>query len=117
MVNFTTPKAFAVIVSCIKSMESWKSITGTSLHGLFLPSVPRFLTDDERKKYRVEVLLAFDKGDTFLENPANRLEITVTYDDIPISFISVVNNTTHHIPFNEACRAAYEYDADYIVRV
>jgi len=111
-----TPKAFVVIVSCIKSMESWKSINGTSLHELFLPSVPRFLTDDERKKYRVEVLLAFDKGDTFWENPANRLEVAVTHQ-IPVSFISVVNNRTHHIPFNEACRAAYEYGADYIVRV
>jgi hypothetical protein len=43
-----TPKAFVVIVSCIKSMKSWKSINGTSLHELFLPSVSRFLTDDER---------------------------------------------------------------------
>jgi hypothetical protein len=109
-------KAFVVIVSCIKSMESWTSINGTSLHELFLPSVSRFLTDEERKTYRVEVLLAFDKGDTFWENTNNRLEIAVTHN-IPVSFISVVNNRTHHIPFNEACRAAYEYGADYIVRV
>jgi hypothetical protein len=68
------------------------------------------------QNYRVEVLLAFDKGDTFWENADNRMKVAVTHD-IPISFISVVKNRTHHIPFNEACRAAYEYGADYIVRV
>ena len=105
------------IVSCIKSQEMWKSINGTGLHEFLLPSVSRFLTDEERRNYRIEVLLAFDKDDAFWENPENRLQIIKTNHDIPVSFISVVNNRTHHIPFNEACRSAYEYGADYIVRV
>jgi hypothetical protein len=113
----STPKVFVAIVSSIKSSESWKSITDTGLHTKLLPSVGKFLTDNERKEYRVEVLLAFNKGDTFWENPDNRWQIVRASHDIAISFMSVMNNGTHHNPFNEACRAAYEYGADYIVRV
>jgi hypothetical protein len=115
----STPKAvaFVVIVSCIKSKESWKSINDTGLHTSLLPSIRKFLTDEEWKHYRIEVLLVLDKGDSFWENTDNRLQIIRSSHDIPVSFISVVNNKAHHIPFNEACRAAYEYGADYIVRV
>jgi hypothetical protein len=109
-------KPFVVIVACIKSAQGWKSVYESSLHKILIPSIWKSLTEDEKKTYRVELLLAYDQGDTFWENQENRLKIGKVLP-FTLNFISVVKKREHRIPFNEACRAAYEYGADYIVRV
>jgi hypothetical protein len=101
------PKQFVAIVACIRSIESWKSVNDTSLYNTLLPSIWPSITDDERKSYRIEVVLAFDQGDTFWESPAHRTDIS---SGLPfaVSVISVANGRPNHIPFNELCRSAYE---------
>ena len=113
---FNNPKQFVAIVACIRSVESWKSINDTSIYNAFLPSIWPSITDDEQNAYRIEVVLAFDEGDKFWESPAHRTDIS-TGLPFAVNFISVANGRPNHIPFNELCRSAYEYGADYIVRV
>lgn len=88
----------------------------TSLYNVFLPSIWPSITEDERKKYRVEVLLAFDEGDAFWQSPAHHAAIS-TGQPFAVNFISVLKDRPHRIPFNEACRSAYESGADFIARV
>jgi hypothetical protein len=111
-----TNQTFVVVVACTRSLPGWKSINDTSAHSLLLPSVLR-TSHGERDDVRLEVLLAFDVGDSFWENDKNRQDLRKTHNQIAINYISVPKTRSHHIPFNEACRAAYEYGADFIVRV
>ena len=109
-------KQFVAVVSFVRSVESWKSVDDTSIYNAFLPSIWPSITDSERKAYRIELVLAFDEGDTFWESPAHRADISRGLP-FAVNFISVENDRRDRIPFNEACRSAYEYGADYIVRV
>jgi hypothetical protein len=110
-------KIFVAVVVCTRSTKSWRSISQTSLHTLLLPSIEKTISSDEWSTFRVEVIVAFDKGDAFWENAAHR-EGLVKDLHIPVSFVSIPKKTDRkRIPFNEACRSAYDYGADYIVRV
>jgi Nucleotide-diphospho-sugar transferase len=109
-------KPLIVIVACIKSGKSWKTVKDSSVYSIFLPSIKRTITEEEKKTFRIEVLLAFDQGDSFWESGKNRKDLLVDFP-FAINFVSVFKQRLHHIPFNSACRAAFEHGADYIVRV
>ena len=106
------------VVVCTRSKASWRHVNQTSLHTLLIPSIERTVTVHDLRRYRLEFVLGFDKGDTFWEKETNRQELS---DEslFPISFVSIPKNPKrpHQIPFNQLCRSAYEYGADYIVRV
>jgi len=109
-------RTFVAIILCIKSVDTWSSVGETSLKTLFLPSLASTILPAEREIFNVEVILAFDKGDLFWEQRANR-EAVIAGENIPISFVSVLKERDNHIPFNELAAVAYSYGADYLVRV
>jgi hypothetical protein len=111
-----TKRNFVAVLSCIKSVQNWQHVNETSVYSLFLPSLWSSITEEEKIAYRIEVILAYDTNDTFWETSHNRAEMINSYP-LPLSFISVVNHKKHHIPFNELCRSAYEYGAEYLVRL
>lgn len=111
-------RSLVTVVVCTKSKNNWRFVNETSLHGILIPSVEKTVTVREIKKYRLEFVVAFDEGDTFWEKTANRQEVA-DESIFPISFLSIPKNPKRpfQIPFNQLCRAAYDYGADYIVRV
>ena len=119
------------IVSCIKSSGHDPAF---ALETYLLPSIRDTITDEERKSYRVELILGYDEGDRFWQHRSNQLaavendrRILDARRAIPVSFLSIRKHrrTKQHnssevsdrIPFNELCQAAYDYGASYIVRV
>ena len=111
-------KPLVAVVVCTKSSKNWRNVKQTSLHTLLIPSVEKTVTVHDLRKYRIEFVIGFDQGDTFWEQASHRAEL-MGESVFPISFISIPKNPErpHKIPFNQLCRAAYEYGADYIVRV
>jgi hypothetical protein len=112
-------RPLVVIVVCTKSLPNWgQNISSTGLHTLLIPSIERTVTIHDLRHYRVEFVIGFDKGDEFWENERNRQALG-NDTSIPLNFVSIVKDPQrpHHIPFNQACRAAYDYGADYIARV
>lgn len=112
-------KPLVAIVVCTKSLPDWGNrISATGLHTLLIPSIERTVTLYELRHYRIEFVVGFDKGDQFWENEAIRKALG-NETIFPINFVSIAKNPDrpHHIPFNQACRAAYEYGAEYIARV
>lgn len=106
------------VVACTKSKDIWKSVNATTLHNILIPSIERTVTPSEKEHVRVELVVGFDDNDVFWNNPHNRKELQAA-TRIPISFLSVPKqpNRPFRIPFNEVCRASYEYGADFIARV
>lgn len=109
-------KELIAVIVCTRSKPDWEKIQSTSLYTLLIPSVEKTVTDKEWEDYRVEIVVGFDQHDTFWENPKN-LQDLVDGSDVPLNFLSIPKKRAQQIPFNQACRAAYEYGADYIVRV
>lgn len=107
---------FVAIIICIKSVDTWSTVDDASLKTILLPSLSATVSQVEWDKYRVEVLLAYDTGDAFWEERANRRAL-VTGERFPISFVSVLKVRNNHIPFNEIANVAYAYGADYFVRI
>lgn len=113
-------KQMVMVVACTKSVEEW--IQGDELPidiEEFLTTVVQTVTPQELQDYDVQVLLAFDDGDAFWEKKYMRELAQQKFPSIPVNFLSIKKGgqQTSRIPFNEACQAAYEYGADYIVRV
>jgi hypothetical protein len=106
------------IVACTKSKNDWKSINVTTLHNILIPSIERTVTPSEKKHVRVDLVVGFDDNDPFWNDPRNRKELQAS-THVPISFVSVPKQPSRpfRIPFNEVCRATYEYGADFIARV
>lgn len=111
-------KPLVAVVVCTKSSKDWLSVSQTSLHTLLIPSVEKTVTVHDLRKYRIEFVIGFDQGDEFWEQEDHRAELSGE-SLFPISFVSIPKdpNRPHKIPFNQLCRSAYEYGADYIVRV
>lgn len=111
----TSNLSVAVVVPS-RSQPSWHDNTDSSLATVLLPSLQRTLTFRERRSLKVEVIIVFDKGDTFWENRVVRaaVESTVLHP-VSVQFMSV--KKTSRIPHNEGCQLAYERGADYIIRV
>lgn len=115
------PRTFVAIVMCIRSKPEWKNINQTSLHTLLIPSIEKTVTPDEWKTYRIELFLGFDIGDTFWENAQHRqwLQSAAAHrqPQLGFNFLAIRKQRPSQIPFNVACRAAYELGSDYIVRI
>lgn len=106
------------IVICTRSIANWTSVNSTNLHSTLIPSVQKTITTDERDNFSFEFVVGFDTGDAFWEMQKNRKDLQLA-SDLPISFVSIPKKKDRpfQIPFNQVCRATYEYGADYIVRV
>ena len=132
-VSNSLDRPFVAVVVLTKSRTGWRSVNDTSLHSILIPSIERTITTVEQEIFRIEIIVGFDEGDEFWEESANQNHLS-SGSNLPISFLSVpkpsplshripfgfqffMKGRPHHIPFNEVCRAAYEYGADYIVRV
>ena len=116
------------IVSCTKSTQNSKVADFIERH--LLPSIYRTISQKERCNYRVELILGYDHDDTYWRHEGNHhlspksdkgSVIFNNLEPIPIRFVSIEkdpNEDRHNrIPFNELCRAAFDYGATYIVRV
>jgi len=120
--NVDPERPLVMIVACTKSQPRWNMQPKEAfVFKHFLPSVVSSITSEERSKYRVEVMLAYDKGDRFWEKKKVRQWVRDKFPSLQINFVSILKDDQlkrrHRIPFNEACQAAYEYGTDYIVRV
>ncbi len=116
------------IVCCTKSTKTRKVADFIECH--LLPSIYRTISQEDRGKFRVELMLGYDHDDEYwrMENnhqlsPKNH-KGKVLFNDhepIPIKFISIRkdpnNDRPDRIPFNELCQAAFDYGATYILRV
>eukprot|EP00977_Amphora_coffeiformis_P006424 scaffold1369_cov163-Amphora_coffeaeformis.AAC.3 len=111
-------KPLLAVVACTRSKGDWRHINSTSLHSLLIPSIEKTVTVRELRQYRIEFVIGFDKGDPFWEQETNRKHLSEG-SLLPINFVSIPKkkHRPHQIPFNQLCRAAYDYGADYIVRV
>jgi len=112
--NYRDARQMIAVVVPTRSQQDWVSAKDASLLSKLLPSLARSLTQHERRKYSVELVIVYDTGDRFWENS----EVTHQSDRhsvLPLHFLSVRKSS--RIPHNEGCRAAYELGAEYIVRV
>jgi hypothetical protein len=110
-------RPFVSIVVLVKSKPEWKNVNDTSLHTLLIPSILKTITPQEWDQYHVELLVGFDVGDPFWENSNHRLHVQQSTGPLLINFLALRKRRPTQIPFNAACRAAYELGADYIVRI
>lgn len=111
-------RPLVAVVVCTKSSASWRSVNSTSIKTLLLPSIQKTTTAVERARHRLQVVVGFDTHDAFWENPKHRQDLQDT-TNIPINYVAIPKHPDrpHQIPFNAVCRAAYEYGAEYLVRV
>lgn len=113
-------KPMVMVVACTKSTEEWMQQLELPIAiEQFLTTMVQTITRQEHQDYDVQVLLAFDDGDAFWEQKKMRELAQRKFPSIPVNFMSIKKGVHRisRIPFNEACQAAYEYGADYIVRV
>ena len=118
------------IVSCIK--QKGYQDNASFLERSLLPSIYDTITPEERSKFRVELILGYDHDDTYWQQEEhhrlsprgwNKGQPTsyTDHEPIPVSFLSIHKDPNgerpNRIPFNELCRAAYDYGATYIVRI
>jgi len=113
-------RPLVVIATCTRSKGDWKSIQDTSFQQLLIPSLHRTISVEEiTSRFRIEILTVFDQGDSFWENSVNRQALQ-SLTMIPINFLSISKDPSRsrgRIPMNEMCLAAYEYQADYLIRI
>lgn len=114
--NSSSSSPLVVIVACTKSVNTWRHVGDTALVSRLLPSVNNTVTQEERHRFSVELLICFDEGDTFWENTIN-VDTALAMSALPLTFISIRRMGSPRIPFNEATRVAYEYGAAFIVRI
>ena len=120
-------RPFVAIVVCIAS-GTYR--TDWFIEGHLLSSIYETVTPEERRHYRVELILGYDDTDRFWQSHPKELRPRRRYRDhgdydghevIPLNFVSIRKDPggerPNRIPFNELCQAAAEYGADYIVRV
>jgi hypothetical protein len=115
------PRPFVAIVMCIRSKPNWTHINETTLYTLLIPSIEKTVTKDEWDTFRIELFLGFDVGDAFWEDELHRNLLqsttTKTSPQLSINFMALTTQRPDQIPFNFACRAAFELGSDYIVRI
>jgi len=119
------------IVSCVKHKDFQRD--ADFLETSLLPSIYDTVTGEERAKFRVELILGYDHDDAYwAREEQHRLsprrrgyrnpdEYYARDEPIPVSYVSIRKNPRgdrpNRIPFNELCRAAFDYGATYIVRI
>ena len=120
-------RPFVAIVACI---ASGVFRTDRFIEEHLLSSIYDTVTPEERRNYRVELVLGYDDTDKFWQShprelrPRRKDGDSGDYDGqevIPLNFVSIRKDPDgkrpNRIPFNELCQAALEYGASYIVRV
>lgn len=107
--------ALVAIVLCTKSVGSWKGVQDSSLVSILLPSVTRTVTRAELQRLRLEIFAAYDVDDVFWNTYANRRTACESFR-LPINFMAI-RKESKRIPFNEVAAFAFEYGAEYLVRV
>lgn len=112
---YTPKRQFIAVIACSKSLRSWSTVQDSGLAKLLLPSLEKTFLLRESIVFKLEVIVAYDQGDTFWEESGHRLEV-IEKSHVRVNFISV-KRESKRIPFNEAARAASDYGADFIVRV
>jgi hypothetical protein len=108
---------FMAIVLCTKSVEGWQHIRDTALQRLLVPSLHATITSSERKKYRIQVFIAYDSDDTFWAHRQHQEEIKQSLWPFEGELFPMPKSKQSRIPFNEILQVAYEHGADYLVRV
>lgn len=115
------------VVACVKQKD-WHR-PADFLEQSLLPSIYKTITPNERRKYRVELILGYDHDDEYwgldehhqLSPKSHHEPIFTDQEPIRINYISIRKDPNgerpNRIPFNELCQAAYEYGATYIVRI
>jgi len=109
-------KPFIAVVTLTRSLVHWQDVRSTAIFQHLLPSLEHSVNKTEKALVHTELLVVYDKGDAFWERRMNRKDLLNSARDIRVRIFSV-KRTSARLPFNEACRTAYELGADYIVRV
>lgn len=107
-------RGMVAVVVPTRSKPEWTSPSDASLAADLIPTLSHSLTRRESRRYTVQLVVVYDKGDIFWEKE----HIVNTLKDnspIPVHFLSVKKST--RIPHNEGCQAAYDMGAEYIVRI
>ncbi|EJK78038.1 hypothetical protein THAOC_00083, partial [Thalassiosira oceanica] len=120
-------RPFVAIVACI---ASGVHRTDRFIEEHLLSSIYDTVTPEERRDYRVELILGYDDTDEFWQSHTRELRPRRKHGEsgdyaghevIPLNFVSIRKDPDgkrpNRIPFNELCQAALEYGADYIARV
>ena len=120
-------RPFVAIVACI---ASGVFRTDRFIEEHLLSSIYDTVTPEERRNYRVELVLGYDDTDKFWQShprelrPRRKDGDSGDYDGqevIPLNFVSIRKDPDgkrpNRIPFNELCQAALEYGATYIARI
>jgi hypothetical protein len=102
-----------VVVAPSRSQKSWRSINDATLHTILLPSLKKTISQNPHS-HDVHVAVVVDAVDTFWQE--QNIAKVMGEHALPISFL-ITRTHPGHIPFNEGCAVAYEYGAEYIVRV
>jgi hypothetical protein len=118
---------FVAIVACTKSGNDEPA---KFMEQKLLASIYKTITQRERARYRVELILGYDHDDEFWRRDINHrlspknsagLDIYEELEPIPVNYVSIRKDPTgdrpNRIPFNELCQAALDYGATYIVRI
>ena len=94
-----------------------RDVRETSIYTLLLPSLLA-TTAEERKTNRVELLVGYDSVDVFWNDISHQQAFPSSSAVIPTNFVRIsLPPGERRIPFNELAQAAYEYGADFIVRI
>lgn len=118
---------FVAIVACTKTGDNEPA---KFLEQKLLASIYKTITETERARYRVELILGYDHDDEYWRQDINHhlspknSAGSVIFDNlepIPVNYVSIRKDPTgdrpNRIPFNELCQAALDYGAEYIVRI
>lgn len=118
---------FVAIIACTKTGDHKPA---EFMEQKLLASIYKTITETERVRYRVELILGYDHDDEYWRQDINHhlspknSAGSVIFDDlepIPVNYVSIrkdpKGDRPNRIPFNELCQAALDYGATYIVRI
>mmetsp|Transcript_23570 Transcript_23570/g.53504 ORF Transcript_23570/g.53504 Transcript_23570/m.53504 type:complete len:370 (+) Transcript_23570:1-1110(+) len=119
-------RPFVAIVACIAGVDGIDRFIEEHL----LSSIYDTVTPEERRDYRVELILGYDDTDEFWQSHTRELRPRRKHGEsgdyaghevIPLNFVSIRKDPDgkrpNRIPFNELLQAAREYGATYITRI
>ena len=105
------------IVACVKSPASLRELPRAALAAVFLPSLVKTVTDDERRRWRIGLYLCADDTDQFYVSQAaaiKKLAASVApWLDLRLLFYPAFKN---RVPNREAALQAYADGAEYLHR-
>lgn len=105
------------IVVPTRSQQDWSNLSASSLYTNLLPSLRDSLLKAERATLKLHVFVVHDSDDDFWVSDMNQLSLSHSFPYGQTTFVGVEKRRPHRIPHNEGCQAAYDWGADFIVRV